>query len=232
MSASQPDPRAFDDVLRQALAVLAGASPDVWLTAPQIAQVLGNEFGLRVHWRTIHTTLSSERTLADRRKRGGHWQFTIMGPGRSIIARAAEPIVFVDPARAVTAILSLHAFLGALKHPIRACDPYMDVSTLEHLDACPAGVEIRLLTKNVTDSGPLRRVLVAAGQNRKLEVRIAGSGALHDRYIIDPATLLILGTSLNGFGKKQCFVIKAGRDIRDVVEKAFDALWAAAKPWP
>jgi hypothetical protein len=155
-----------------------------------------------------------------------------MGPGRSLVAGAAEPIRLVDPAKAVTATLSLHVFLGGLKHPIRVCDPYMDTTTLEHLDACPPGAEIRLLTKNVTDTGPLRRVIAAASQTRRLHVRIAASGALHDRYIIDPTSLLILGASLNGFGKRQCFVIKAGPDIREIVEKAFDVLWAPAKPWP
>jgi len=65
---------------------------------------------------------------------------------------------------------------------------------------------------NVRDTGPLRRILAAAKTaGYEIEVRVVGSRTLHDRYIIDDNEMVILGTSLNGFGKKQSFVIQAGR---------------------
>jgi hypothetical protein len=63
-------------------------------------------------------------------------------------------------------------------------------------------------------------------------VRVASAAPLHDRYIIDDVGMLILGASLNGFGKKQCFVIRAGEDVRSMAMTAFDANWASAVAWP
>jgi hypothetical protein len=42
---------------------------------------------------------------------------------------------------------------------------------------------------------------------------------------------VILGTSLNGFGKKQGFVVEAGQDVRGVVGHAFDIEWSGATVW-
>lgn len=149
------------------------------------------------------------------------------------LAQTEEPIVLVDPEHAVSAVVSLHGFLANLCGTVRICDPYLDAVTLEHLDSCPASSEIRLLTKNVHDSGLLRRVYAAAlAQGRPIAVRIAGRAVLHDRYIIDDTTMMVLGVSLNGFGKKQSFVTRAGGDVRAVVLAAFDGIWATATPWP
>lgn len=229
-----PDPRSLDDDLLRALSVLARAKSsgsEGWLTATQISATLRDEFAVRVHWRTIETVLLSDKQQAARRKRGGRWEFSIMDAGERHLF-AAQPIVLVQPADAVMATLSLHQFFGGLKSPIRVCDPYLDGATIEHLEACAAGAEIRLLTMNVKDSGPLRRLVQAAQGQRQLAIRVANARTLHDRYIIDDRDMLILGTSLNGFGKKQCFTIRAGEDMGETMRTTFDSLWAAATPWP
>ena len=230
-----PDPRGFDDDLGRVLAILTNAkrTGSPWLSAVDISNVLRDQYGLRVHWRTVESLLKEDRTLADRRKRGGRWQFAALAAGEARVTTAASPIVMVDPSTAVQSVLSLHAFLSALRGTIRLCDPYLDASTLEHLDACSARASIRLLTKNVRDTGDLRRLAAAfATQGRFLEIRVASVGSLHDRYVIDDAGMLILGTSLNGFGKKQCFIIRAGEDIRQMATAAFDSNWASGMIWP
>src|SRR5258708_7322974 len=134
-----------------------------------------------------------------------------------------SPVLFIDPAHAVKATLSLHDFFSKLQGVTRVCDAYLDNTTIEHLYAIDKAVPVGLLTKNVKDSGMLRR-LVAAWKNegRTLEIRVDSSAPLHDRYIIDDATMLILGTRLNGFCQKQCFVIQAGPDLRAVLVPVFD----------
>jgi hypothetical protein len=150
-----------------------------------------------------------------------------------MLGAARTPIVFIDPAQAFKATLSLHDFFARLTGISRVCDAYLDNTTLEHLHAVTKAVPVRLLTKNIKDSGPLRR-LVAAWKNegRDLEIREASNAPLHDRYIIDDAAMVILGTSLNGFGKKHCFVIQTGPDLRTALLPVFDNLWNTAKPWP
>lgn len=204
-----------------------------WVSAVDISRIMRDDYGIRIHWKTILTLLTAQNKLTDRRKRSGRWQFKLMRDGEDHLTKAGASIVVIDPSQAVQAVRSLHDFLSSLSGVVRVCDPYLDAATIEHLDACPANVVIRFLTKNIKDSGTLRRLLAACQtQGRSLEIRVAGSAALHDRYIIDDKLMLILGTSLNGFGKKQCFVVKAGEDVRDIVMIAFDQIWATGTKWP
>ena len=135
--------------------------------------------------------------------------------------------------RAVQAVLNLHQFFGDLKGSVRICDPYLDLLTVQHLEVFTAATAIRLLTYNINDTPTLRLALTALGSKRRLvEVRKPVSDILHDRYVIDDASMLILGTSLNSFGKKQCFVIKAGQDIRTILLNNFNQIWNTATVWP
>jgi len=229
------DASAFEDDLHQVLAALhnliEGGQP--WVSSADISRHLRDQFGLQIHWRTIDKLLAGERGQAARRKRQRRWEYMILEEGRAAIAGADEAITFVNPATALQETLKLHDLLARLKGTIRVCDPYLDDSTVEHLEACSKGTPIRLLTMNVKDTGPLRRVVAAAKTSGyQLDIRVVTSRTLHDRYLIDDADMIILGTSLNGFGKKQSFVIQAGPDIRQTVLVEFDQQWNAAAAWP
>lgn len=152
-----------------------------------------------------------------------------MQPGTDLIVGESANVTVVDPDKPVVAVLTLHRMLEALRGSLCICDPYLDQATIEHLDRCPPGMAIRLLTQNVRDGGPVKRLVAAMKQTRPIDVRVT-SGKLHDRYLIDDSGILILGASLNGFGKRQSFVIKAGADIRGQMVPWFDKLWATATP--
>lgn len=199
------------------------------MSAATISKTLRDDFGIDLHWRTIYSLLSDSPGLVSRKKASGTWQFSAMAAAEELIAPASA-IEFIDPQNALRAVLSVHDMLGQLRGTVRVCDPYIDRRTIEHLDAVHRDASIRLLTRNVTDEGALRRVLAAAQQNRSLEVRIGQNEALHDRYVIDDVTMLLIGTSLNGLGKKQSFVVRAGEDVRGVVVPAFDEMWKRARP--
>jgi hypothetical protein len=126
----------------------------------------------------------------------------------------------------------LHDFFAEFKGSVKICDPYFDIVTLQHLEAFSSATAIRLLTSSISDTPTLRTALTAFASQKQIEVRKPVGDVLHDRYIIESNSMLITGTSLNSFGKKQSFVIKTGQDIRSVVLANFDQLWAAAKPWP
>ena len=228
------DPVTYDDDTLKALAVLSnakGSNGDGWLSAADIAKTLRDSHSVNVHWRVVRNLLLADKKLVHRRKRGGHWQFAIMQPGVDLLNANKSDILYVDPTQAVAHTMRLHSVLSAVQGIVRVCDAYLDATTIEHLEACVQTVPIRLLTKNIKDNGPLRRVIAAAKLNRTLEIRQTNA-ALHDRYIIDDNQMLILGTSLNGFGKKQCFIINAGPDIRATLLTTFDAHWNSAIPWP
>ena len=198
-----------------------------------ISQILRDEFGLIVHWKTLEAELKRAKSLVARRKRSNRFEYAIMAPGEQVLFVPRAEALVVDPSKALQATISLHALLGGLRGAVRICDPYVDYSTLQHLDACNGATEIRLLTDKISDSGRLR-ALAAAGatQNPRIEIRKVVGYRLHDRYIIDNTLMHLLGSSLNGFGKKQCFVVRMGQDIRGTMLTFFNNAWSTAKPWP
>ena len=237
MSAAAPvavDPNSFDEPVLQALALLLTHKQDTqWMTAAEISKELRDHHGIGLHWRKIESAYEENNGVVARRKKSKQWQFAILRSGEELLGAAQSSILFIDPTQAVKATLSLHDFFSKLKGTVRVCDAYLDNTTLEHLHALNKGVTVQLLTKNVKDSGPLRRIVAAwKSEGRNLEIRVDGSAPLHDRYIIDDAIMTILGTSLNGFGKKQCFIIQTGPDLRAVVIPVFDGLWKSATVWP
>jgi|SRR5438876_1281248 len=225
------DPNSFDEPLLQALAVLRNEG--TWLTAATISKKLRDEHGIGVHWKKIETVFAANAGVVARRKKSKQWQLAILRAGEELLGAAQSSILFIDPTQAVKATLSLHDFFSKLKGTVRVCDAYLDNTTLEHLHALDKGVTVQLLTKNVKDAGPLRRIVAAwKSEGRNLEIRVDGSAPLHDRYIIEDSSMMILGTSLNGFGKKQCFIIQTGPDLRAVLIPVFDGLWKSATVWP
>lgn len=229
------DPAVFEDNLDRVLAVLCNArnAGNDRLTALEIASVLRDDHRLRMHWRSVNALLLEVPHLADRKKKSGRWCFAILKAGVDRVSLPPTSISFVDPAKAVQAVVTLHELLGSCQGIVRVCDPYLDDITMQHLDACIHATELRMLTRNVRDSGVTRSIHAAfRTQGRPLQVKIVGANVLHDRYIIDDKRMLILGTSLNGFGKKQCFVIEAGSDMRRSLLPVFDGHWATGTLWP
>jgi hypothetical protein len=229
------DPRVFEDSLRRILAVLLVNKQQGrhWTGALEVSKALRDQFGIPIHWRTIDATLAEANNLVQRRKRERRWEYLLLANGESKVAAPPSAIVFVDPSNALQSVISLHDFLAALTDPIQICDPYLDATTLDHITSCPKTSVVSLLTKNIKESSKVKLLLSAAHtEGRAWKIRVASAPVLHDRYIIDSKSMLILGTSLNGFGKKQSFVIKAGEDIRKVMQTEFSNLWNTASPWP
>lgn len=178
------DPCSFTEDLDRILVVLRNAklSGVQRMSALEISEKLKTDHGLGVHWRTINKALLSSEDLVDRRKQGGRWLFGLLRPGEERVAAPPSAVLFVDPAKAVQAVLTLHGILGQCRGVLRVCDPYLDDVTLQHLDACASATEIRLLTRNVKDSGALRALHAAFhAQGRNLQVRVVAANVLHDR---------------------------------------------------
>ncbi len=234
MNTAIPSPRTLADDLHKVLAVLLLAKNEAtpWLSAAEISARLRDRHGVSLHWRTIEALFRTAQGIVSGRKRGGRIEYQIMQAGEELLIPPAANALVIDPSRAVQAISSLHQILSGLAGTILICDPYVDAVTLEHLDACPPGATILLLTENLRDSGKLRRLHAAMGvQGRRLEIHISPPGQLHDRYIIDDHIMFLSGTSLNGFGKRQSFLVSMGPDIRSTMLTDFQKRWATANPW-
>ena len=231
------DPRALDERLEQVLAILWNAAQDgddvVWRSGVDISRTLLEDSGISMHWRTIDSVLLGHGTLAKRRKRQRRWEYRLLAEGEELLGRAEGLVSLVDPDQALQATIGLHELLGRLVGTVRVCDPYTDAVTLEQLDACDSSLDVKLLTQTVRDSGKLRRLVGAARRDfAGFEIRTAAQRNLHDRYMIDDDSMIILGSSLNGFGKKQSFIIRVGADFRTGMLLQFEQLWLAGRIWP
>lgn len=228
------DPKNFDTAIQQSLCILANNSESTeGLTTAAISRLLSEEWGVKVHWRTIDAAFDRNRNLVTRRKRKHKWHYTILDKGLEALSSSDSKITVIDPKNAIQHIRSLHDQLAELSGNIYICDPYLDAATLEHLDSCCEGTNVLLLTHNIQDTGRLRQLISAFPTTKKrIEIRKTKKAVIHDRYIIDKKGMLILGTSLNGFGKKQCFVISVGQDFRSTMLDSFMGLWADADAWP
>jgi hypothetical protein len=199
----------------------------------EISKHLLTNHASNVHWKSIEAALRKAKGLAHSSKRNGRWVFNPLKAALDRVNGANDSIALIDPSKAVMATVRLHDTLAALSGLVRLCDPYLDQKSLHHLDAIPEKTTLRVLTFNITDSGTTRSLVQAfAAKGVVLEIRKAHANVLHDRYLVAGGQVLILGTSLNGFGKKQCFVIRAGQSIADSLQATFDGLWAKATPWP
>lgn len=122
------------------------------------------------------------------------------------------------------------AVLASLDGDVKLCDPYVDGRTIDLLAECTNAQSIELLTMNIKNPTTLKRDVRAFVQQYgvPLEIRVASGRTLHDRYAIDRGGMLLFGTSLNGIGFKQSFVVAVGEDVRASVLSTFDAYWNAA----
>lgn len=228
------EPASFEDPLEIILAMLAASkrSGREWLSAAALSRELLRDHGIKIPWQTIQALLRSATGLAARRKRDRQWQFSILRKGEERLSNVGPSVIVVDPSKAIEATLNLHRVLGALKGDVRICDPYLDHVTIEHLQACPVGSPIRFLTHTIREEPRVRRLLAAARtEGRSIEIRQVPAAALHDRYLIDDASMTVLGASLNGFGKKQCFVLRAGPEFRTAMAADFERRWSPTPTW-
>lgn len=201
------------------------------LTAREISLVLRDAYKIALSRQKIQVLLAKEKGTVARRKKNKVRAYQIMQSGLDEVAAAASAtVVFVEPEQALSKIRETEEILAGLQGTLSVCDPYVDGRTLDFLATCGSATAIRLLTVNIRKPNPFARDIIAFNKEHagKLEVRVATQRDLHDRYIIHDDGLLLLGTSLNGLGKKQSFVVALGPDLRADVSTAFESRWQTA----
>lgn len=202
------------------------------MTPTEISTVLRDAYGILVSRQRIEATLAAERGSVAKRRTGGRRAYQLMASGSEELDAASGGVFFIEPTRGFTGLRETQALLATLQGGLRVCDPYADARTLDMLAECGQADSIRLLTQNVKSPTGFQQTVKAFEQQRgvPLDVRKAPSGVLHDRYAIHDTGMLLFGTSLNGLGLKQSFVVALGEDIRATVLAAFEATWGSANP--
>jgi hypothetical protein len=227
------DPHQFDDDRRRILWVLAetnGVEDLSFLTPAQVSDILCECAGIDIPRQRVSAILEAERGTVAKRRIAKKRHFRIMKAGEDEVNSSALASTFIDPEKALTEIRHVEDLLSNLKGDLKICDPYVENKTLDFLAACSLASSLKLLTVNILKQSTFRRDLAAFQKEHgnRLDVRFAKQSHLHDRYIIHGDGLLLLGTSLNGFAKKQSFLVALGADLRSATETAFDRYWASA----
>lgn len=204
----------------------------VWMTPSEVSVVLRDVYGFPLSRQKAQALIGTERGTVATSRKGGFRRHQIMQPGLDELLAKGPDVVFIEPDKALTGLRSAEAIMQSLNGVLRFCDPYVESASLDLLAEATKATDIRLLTVNVARPQVFARDLAAFRKEHgnKIEVRQAAPGTLHDRYAVDDARMLLFGTSLNGLGKKQSFIVELGQDVRTTVMAAFDSAWAAAKP--
>lgn len=146
-------------------------------------------------------------------------------------------ILRIESGKPRTAHVKLRKILSTLQGPIRICDPYYGIRTLESLDYIPTVKKVKFLTAKTNEAGyKLSGALRDFKKERpNVEFRkITIPSDIHDRYVVTKKQLLILGHGLKDIGGKESFMICMASDlVPDLIKEiisAFDSRWNIATP--
>jgi hypothetical protein len=169
----------------------------------------------------------------------GETVYRLMTQGRKeiehLLRNGMLSVVRIDGGRPHTARQHLGDLLALLTGVVRISDPYYGMRTLETLDHLPAKAEIRFLTSKTNEAQlKVRGAFHDFAKERKnVEFRLlAPPHDLHDRYVLAPDSLLLIGHGLKDIGGKESFVVRLDRslapDLLDDLTHSFDKKWNGA----
>jgi hypothetical protein len=231
---SLPDPHELDDRLRAFWTLRVGQSVGMDMMTPaEVSSVLRDVYSINVPRQRVEGILSRESGAVAKRKKNRKRAYQLMGTGSRELDKTGAPVTFfIEPTQAYSKLREVHALLGDVTGDLRVCDPYVELRTLDMLAECESADSIKLLTVNVKQPAGFKQAMKAfvTEHGIGLDVRTLPSGVLHDRFVIHDAGMLMFGTSFNGLGLKQSFVVALGQDIRASVVATFEAEWQRATP--
>jgi hypothetical protein len=148
-------------------------------------------------------------------------------------------IVYINPSKPRTAKKDLESLIKSIpKGELLICDPYYGLRTLEVLEVfAKYHKRIKFLTARV-GGGEKQTTLSHAVSDfkkeydTKVELRLASSKDLHDRYIVGSNHILIVGHGIKDLGSKESLIVvvedRYGKDIRRIITTNFNVRWASA----
>lgn len=122
--------------------------------------------------------------------------------------------------------------LGRAGEPAAVCDPYAQTASLEKFKNTLRGGRLLTMknrTKNPEKNEETIEDIKTWARDNDVTVRLAEE-MLHDRFVIGPRRAFLVGTSLNGLGKKHAFIIELDTVMQHEVAHAFEVLWSSAHP--
>jgi len=209
------------------------------LSTEQIASIIREVKEISVDANSIAKAFSRAGDKVHRYREKGVSLFEIMKPGKAHLMSLATgetvEAFYFEPGRKYSAKRMLTGnILATLGKKLRVVDPYCGERTLDILGTVKDG-SVKFLTRleNLRDKDRqkfLRELRDFKSENPGFEFKSYPQSDLHDRYIIAPDSLVLLGHSLKDLGSKESFAVVLKRDTnRNVIEAltdSFDKRWA------
>lgn len=238
----------FDDcgtILERALWVLWAAKEKLQerkLSAQQITCVLRDVQETSINTVSITQSLKRAGDKIHRHQQDAQVLYEIMKPGKEHLKSlrtegGIEALYFEPESRYSSKRLLVTGILSVLTGEVRILDPYCGVRALDVITDI-GGRPIKFLTRldSITNvnvkSNLLRELKDFKTENVDIEFRDYPNKDLHDRYIIAPTCLVLLGHSMKDLGAKEsCAVVlnrTSSQDIYEALSENFDRRWKQA----
>ena len=199
------------------------------VTADEVSTLLRDRFGIAVYRQRVAGILESEKGGAVTRiGKKSPARYKLMRAGEDEISATDTQALFIDPANALSSIRKVEAIFALLAGDLLICDTYVDSKTIDYLALAQHATSIKLLTANVQDASRFRRDLAAFAKQHKIPIEVRQGTGLHDRYVIYPAGMLMIGSSIKDVGKKQSLVVKLPTSFAVEMTAAFYRVWRAS----
>lgn len=236
-----PDFYSYRRILEMGLWVLWVAKEKLGtkkLTAIEIASIIRDVKEVSIEATTITQSFKRAGHKIHVYLENGDVLYEIMREGKehlqSQIKDGAVEVFYFEPGKRYTSKKLLKTdILGDLDGELKIVDPYCGERTLDCLKDVKAR-PVKFLTRmeNLQQKARihfLRELQDFKSENPDTEFRDYPNVDLHDRYIISPSSLVILGHSMKDLGAKEAFAIvlneETSRNIVEALNESFDKRW-------
>lgn len=236
-----PDFHSYEKPLERGLWVLWVSKEKLGirrLTAEHIASIIRDVQEISIDARSITNSFNRAGDKIHTYVEGKEPHFEIMKPGKdhllSQLKEGSVDVFYFEPDRRYSSksVLS-KKILDELKGDLRIVDPYCGQRCLDILGDIK-GSHVKFLTR-VENLGDRQRNRLFRDlrdfkpENPNVEFRNYPHEDLHDRYIIAPDLLVILGHSIKDLGAKESFAIvlnkETSKNIVEALTATFDRRW-------
>ena len=241
-----PDFYTLRRTLDRVLWVLAAAKDclDVRkLTADQIASFMLDVLEVSISDTSVSQALRNAGRKVHVYRQGDTARYEIMRAGKDHLLGIVPPdsveMFYFEPGKRYSGkhVLS-EDVIGGLAGDLMIVDPYCGARTLDILRSAK-GNKVRVVTtlaqtKKIAVDKFKRELKDLRSEYPNIEFRDYMGKDLHDRYILSPQHLVILGHSIKDLGSKESFAIVISRgmceEIVRTLSDAFEARWQKSVP--
>lgn len=236
-----PDFQSYRRILDRGLWVLWVAKEKLEirkLTANQVASVMRDVKEVSIQPTSVAQSFKRAGQKVHIYREKGETLYEIMKAGKEHLlnqmAEGAVEVFYFEPGRRYSSKrLLVKNILGGLSGELKIVDPYCGERTLDCLRDIKGSI-VKFLTRaeNLPQKERghfLRELQDFKSENPSMEFRSYPNTDLHDRYIVSPNSLVLLGHSIKDLGGKESFAIVLGeeccKNVLEALSENFNRRW-------